>query len=151
MTVPDAAARFGVPYAQPMSTPSCIRPQRSPKPLTTTPSHGQMNPAADGCPVPVGPAPCCAAWIRAAPCELLDRCETVAVPGKPISRRARLVGSRADHGDGRRLETPRADGGLALGGGRDSGFLHLSGNAPILRTYPRQQLDAVDDLVEARR
>ena len=46
MTVPAAAAQIGVPMRAAMSIPSCIRPQRMPKPLVTTPSTGQMSPAA---------------------------------------------------------------------------------------------------------
>ena len=37
-----------------MSTPSCIRPQRQPKPLVITPWTGQTKPAADAAPVGAG-------------------------------------------------------------------------------------------------
>src|ERR687886_652302 len=48
MTRPDAAAWIGVPVAAPMSIPSCIRPQRIPKPLVTGPLTGQISPLGDG-------------------------------------------------------------------------------------------------------
>ena len=44
MTVPAAAARIDVPVGAAMSMPSCIRPQRQPKPLVITPLTGQMKP-----------------------------------------------------------------------------------------------------------
>ena len=44
MIVPPAAARIGVPGGASMSTPSCMRPQRQPKPLVTTPLVGQTKP-----------------------------------------------------------------------------------------------------------
>jgi len=49
MTVPPAAACTGVPLGTAMSIPSCIRPQRIPKPLVTGPLTGQMKPLDDGC------------------------------------------------------------------------------------------------------
>ena len=48
-----AAAWIGVPYATPMSIPSCMRPQRQPNGLVTGPFTGQISPADDG--VDVGP------------------------------------------------------------------------------------------------
>jgi hypothetical protein len=48
MTVPPAAAWIGVPYGTAMSMPSCMRPQRIPKPLTTGPLTGQISPLDDG-------------------------------------------------------------------------------------------------------
>ncbi len=49
-----------------MSMPSCMRPHRMPNPLTTGPFTGQMNPDADGAPVPDDPALAWALWIAAA-------------------------------------------------------------------------------------
>jgi hypothetical protein len=47
MTEPAAAETTGVPLATAMSIPSCMRPQRQPKPLVTTPCTGQIRPEAD--------------------------------------------------------------------------------------------------------
>jgi hypothetical protein len=44
MIVPAAAACTAVPLGTAMSIPSCIPPQRGPKPLTTGPETGQMSP-----------------------------------------------------------------------------------------------------------
>ena len=51
--MPASAARIGVPSGTAMSIPSCIWPQRIPKPETTGPSTGQIS-----CPEPyrIGPA-----------------------------------------------------------------------------------------------
>ena len=74
MTVPLATAAIGVPVGAAMSIPSCIRPQRHPKPLVSVPDVGQMKPDADGCPEPVEDCEDAlrdwAAWIRAASCAL---------------------------------------------------------------------------------
>src|SRR4051812_34142598 len=77
MTVPEAAAWIGVPYPTPMSMPSCMRPQRIPKGLTTGPLTGQIRPCEDGVESPGEEEEdrdddeLCAAWIRAASCELV--------------------------------------------------------------------------------
>src|SRR5437763_12255492 len=79
MTVPEAAAWIGVPYGTPMSMPSCIRPQRIPNGLTTGPSTGQTRPCEEGVESPGADEAdrddddLCAAWIRAASCELVCR------------------------------------------------------------------------------
>ena len=67
-----------------------------------------------------------------------------------IPSNARLVGSRRDHRDGRRLQPLRADRRPALGRGLGARLLDLPRDALVLPTDPREQLDAVDDLVEAR-
>ena len=58
-----------------MSMPSCIRPQRQPKPLTTGPLTGQTRPLADGVVSPLTASEVAlgtdwAALIRAASCAL---------------------------------------------------------------------------------
>ena len=53
-----------------MSIPSCIRPQRIPKPLTTGPFTGQMRPAADGVVSPGGAYEPADDWILAASAAL---------------------------------------------------------------------------------
>ncbi len=178
MTVPAAAARFGAPYAHPMSMPSCIRPQRMPKPLVTTPSHGQMSPAADGCPVPVEPAPSCAALICAASdralgrerldlaeellarlarareralLQRLDGRQAVAIVREPVAGGARLVGARRDHGHRRGLQPSRPDGRTALRCRARPRSLDLPRDALILRAHALEELDVVDEIVEARR
>src|SRR4051794_3836219 len=59
-----------------MSMPSCIRPQRMPNGLVTGPLTGQMRPCEDGVESPGADEDregeeLCAAWIRAASCELV--------------------------------------------------------------------------------
>src|SRR3954452_11571111 len=76
MTVPLAAAWIGVPAGTPMSSPGCdeqspLPRQREPNALVIGPFTGQMNPEADGWPLPLEPeagageraaAARCAAW-----------------------------------------------------------------------------------------
>ena len=122
-----------------------------------------MKPAADACPVPVDPAPSWASLdlrrerralggkgldlaqvllarltrgAEGTRLEILDRREAVTIPGELIASDTRLRGPRADHGDGRGLETSRADRRLALGGRGDPSLLHLTSDAPILSTDP---------------
>src|SRR5580765_1645480 len=47
MTVPEAAARIGAPYAAPRSMPSCMRPQRQPNGLVIGAETGQTIPDDD--------------------------------------------------------------------------------------------------------
>jgi hypothetical protein len=55
-TLPLATARTAVPVGAEISMPSCMRPQRQPKPLVTTPLTGQTKPLAET-PLPVEPPP----------------------------------------------------------------------------------------------
>ena len=77
-TLPEAAARIGVISGTAMSTPSCMRPQRIPKPETTAPLTGQIRPPLPPMIGPAGsgvepvPASCAASspWIAATwPCS----------------------------------------------------------------------------------
>src|SRR5688572_14394544 len=66
MTVPEAEARTDVPVGAEMSMPSCMRPQRHPNPLVTTPLTGQIRPLEET-PLPDEPPPLlCAERICAA-------------------------------------------------------------------------------------
>ena len=59
MTVPLAAAEIGVPVGAAMSMPSCMRPQRQPKPLVIGPLTGHTSPLEE-VPFPLEPfAPYC--------------------------------------------------------------------------------------------
>src|SRR5680860_587243 len=70
MTVPDAAAAIGVPLPPEMSIPSCILPQRGPKPEVIGPLTGQTRPADEGGPTAAAPPedgdrPCAARIVAA--------------------------------------------------------------------------------------
>ena len=83
--------------------------------------------------------------------QRLDGRKAVAVCCESIASRARLVGARGDDRDRRGLELPRPDGRPALGFREALRALDLPRDPLILRPDPLEELDVVDQIVEARR
>src|SRR5918999_2789760 len=139
ITVPEAAARICVPHGAEMSMPSCIRPQRQPKPLVTTPLTGQMKPLAET-PLPLDPLRGVVGPRRVE--SLLLRDERLA-DGDPLGRLVLDDGGRLSH--------------VRLGGGRlRAGDAHLALQAleavrdgPVLAADVVEVLELLEQVGEA--